>query len=355
MTRAVSVLIIGAGQAGLAAANALKTLGIEPLVIDRNARLGDSWRQRYRSLTLFTPRNLSALAGLAFSGDPDGYATGAEFADYLERYAGERGIAVTLGSALRDLSANASGGFVATLDSGESVEARAVILASGAFQIPHVPALARGFSGQTRQMTVADYRTPSDVPAGPVLVVGDGASGRDIAVDLVEGHQVALACGRPRRLLPERLLGASTWTWLRALGLMGASPNSPIGRIMRRADPFPNRQRDLDHLRGRGLDIRPRLSAVAGDIATFADGTSFRPASVVWALGYRDDFNWLNVPGAIAADGTPLHDGGRSPVPGIWYVGRPWQRNRASGLIMGASDDADIVARQVVASLQSRT
>lgn len=354
MTQSIQVLIIGAGQAGLAVANALKKRGIDLQIVDRNMRLGDSWRHRYRSLTLFTPRSLSALDGLSLSGDPEGYATGPEFADYLDRYARERNINVRLATTVRNLSIETTGGFVATLDVGDKLHAEAVILAAGAFQRPVVPAMGQHFSGAIRQLTVANYRTPTDVPPGAVLVVGDGASGRDIAADLAGSHAVTLACGRPRRLLPERILGITTWRWLRTLGLMGASADSPIGKIMRRADPFPNRQRDLDHLRGLGIDIRSRLTAIAGDVASFSDGTKLKPTTIVWCLGYRDDFGWLTVPGALSAEGLPLHQEGRSPIPGLWYVGRPWQRNRASGLVMGVSDDAAIIAEQTANWLKHR-
>jgi len=355
MTHSIQVLIIGAGQAGLAVANALKNLGIDSLVVDRNMRVGDSWRHRYRSLTLFTPRSLSALDDLSLSGDPEGYATGLEFADYLDRYAGERNINVRLATTVCDLSVKTTCGFVATLDADEKLHANAVIVAAGAFQRPVFPAMGRNFSGAIGQLTVASYQAPADVPPGAVLVVGDGASGRDIAADLAGSHEVTLACGRPRRLLPERILGIATWRWLRTLGLMGASADSPIGKFMRRADPFPNRQRGLDHLRGLGIDIRSRLTAIAGDVASFSDGTNLKPTTIVWCLGYRDDLGWLTIPGALGAEGQPLHKEGQSPIPGLWYVGRPWQRNRASGLVMGVSVDAAIIARQTANWLRQFT
>lgn len=348
---AVDVLVIGAGQAGLASARSLRQRGVSVRVIDAADRIGDRWRKRYKSLTLFTPREFSSLPGLAFGGDPAGYASGAEFADYLELYAETFALPVTSGVRVMRLTHEGES-FLAALSNGATVEASRVVVASGGFQLPVVPPIAAGLSADVRQFTAETYYQPADVGAGKaVLVVGDGASGRDIAADLSATHQVALACGRPRRLLPVKILGSSTWKWLKALGLLGAAANSPIGRFMRKVDPFPNRQRDLDDLRGLGVDIRPRAVSTLGQVVTFADGNAMERDTVIWALGYRDDTSWLAIDGAIGADGGFLHSAGRSPVDGLFFVGRPWQRNRASALIMGAGADAEIIARDIATSL----
>ena len=205
----VDVLVIGGGQAGLATAYWLERSGLSIRVIDAGERIGDRWRKRYSSLALFTPREFSSLPGLELSGDPGGYASAAEFGDYLERYAEKFGLPVTSGVRVVKLTKR-SDRFLADLSNGESVQARKVVIATGGFQTPVVPAMASGLSAEVRQFTAESYYEPSDVVAGrPVLVVGDGASGRDIAADLVATHRVVLACGRPRRLLPERFLASA--------------------------------------------------------------------------------------------------------------------------------------------------
>ncbi len=347
----LDVLIIGGGQAGLATAYWLKRFGLSVRVIDAAERIGDRWRERYKSLTLFTPREFSNLPGLPLAGDPAGYASAAEFGDYLERYADKFVLPVVSGVSVIRLS-KAAEVFIAELSNGAQIEAPRVVIATGGFQVPIVPPVANGLGGDVVQLTAETYHHPSDVAEGKaVLVIGDGASGRDIASDLALRHRVALACGRPRRLLPEKVFGVSTWKWLKALGLLAADANSPVGRFMRSADPFPNRQRDLEDLRRLGVEIKPRAVSTTGRSVGFADGSAMDVGTVIWALGYRDDTAWVDVPKATSAEGGFLHVAGRSPVDGVYFVGRPWQRNRASALIMGAGPDAERISRDVSVSL----
>lgn len=343
-------LVIGAGQAGLAVSRHLRRLGATVTTVDAAERVGDVWRQRYDSLTLFTPRRFSALPGLVLPGKPAGYATAGEFADYLEQFAAKFELPVMLGDGVVALT-SVDGGFAAELTSGRILIARAVILATGGFQLPVVPDIAARFDVTVQQLTAATYRRPGDIQGASVLVVGDGATGRDIAAELAGSHRATLATGKSRRLMPERVLGLSTWTWLKRLGLLAASAKSSVGRMMQRADPFPDRQRSLDALRHLGVSIAPRLISAAGRKAAFADGRAAEFDCVVWCVGYRDDSAWVRVADAVDASGRLLHTNGRSPVDGLYLVGRPWQRNRASALIMGADADAEVVALNVAERL----
>lgn len=337
------VLVIGGGQSGLAAGYYLKQAGIPYLILEKNARVGDTWRNRYTSLTLFTPRSLSMLPGLMPAGNRDSYPTRDEFADYLERYASIHGLLVRTSALLKRLTLNAAGQFEAYLGTGERLHPVSVVVTTGGFQTVSEPQ-SSSIDPDIQQLTATRYRDPSQVVPGRVLVVGDGASGRDIAAELSTTHKVLLATGKPRTLIPEFFLGKNVWWWFSKLGVLSAPAESWLGKRMRKADPFPDRDRSLPSLQTRGVEIMPRLVSFTGRAARFEGEQAIDIGSVIWAIGYRDDISWLQVPGATSARGEFLHYEGISPIPSIYYVGRPWQRNRASALISGAGPDAkDIV------------
>lgn len=343
------VLIIGAGQAGLAASHALRQRGVEHRVLDGHAEVGDSWRQRYAGLRLFTPRQFSSLPGMPMPGDAAGYPDRDEFADYLRDYAREQKLPVRGNAWVTRLGRDQQRRFVLTLDSGEQLLAQRVIVAAGGFQQAVIPAVGAGLGSSVLQFTPDTIGDGSALPSGTLLVVGDGASGRDLARRYAATHRVLLACGKPRRLLPERLLGRSIWWWLQRLGLMRASADSVIGRRMRRLDPFPNRQAALPDLQRLGVELLPRVRRADGRLVECADGQQHDIDAVIWAVGYRDALDWLQVPGALDEHGRVLHHSGLSPVPGLGWLGRPWQRNRASALVMGAGEDAEWLVERMFA------
>lgn len=334
------VLVIGAGQAGLAAGYHLARNGGRFVIAEREGRAGASWLRRYESLTLFTPRRLDELPGLLLKGDANGYPTRDEFAAYLDAYAKAFHLPIRYGFPITRLERFDGGRFLATGPGPELISARAVVVATGGFQVPVVPALSSGLEGSVVQLTPETYRNPGSIAQGPVLVVGDGASGRDIAAELSVLHTVLLSGGRRRRLLPERIFGVSIWTWLAATWLLRTPAESLLGRKMREADPFPNRGRSDRHLRDMGVVRRARLIGVHGNRALFMDGSSADVGTVIWCTGYRDEFGWLAIEEAKDTSGNVKHDKGHSPVAGLFYVGRPWQRNRASGLVLGVGEDA---------------
>ncbi|SJM33688.1 Uncharacterized oxidoreductase CzcO-like [Mesorhizobium delmotii] len=343
----MNVLVIGGGQAGLAAGYHLRNAGLTFLIVDAAARVGDSWRQRYASLTLFTPRQYSALPGLALGGNREQYPTRDEFADYLETYASTFSLPLRLGTRVVRLTRTGQCEFAALLDNGATIEASRVIIATGGFQVPLIPPISKGFGMAVKQLTADTYNAPSRVASGPVLVVGDGASGRDIAAELASFHPTMLATGKPRKLFPERILGKSVWWWLDLLGLLRAAPDSLIGRKMRKADAFPDRDRGIASLERLGVRMTPRLTEASGSVAIFQDGSTAEVSTVIWSVGYRDNSSWVQIPGATQG-GAFLHVEGRSPVPGLYFVGRSWQRNRASALVMGVGRDAEIIVSQIM-------
>jgi putative flavoprotein involved in K+ transport len=346
----LDVLVIGAGQAGLAIGYHLRRSGARFELVERNPWIGDSWRQRYDSLTLFTPRTYSHLPGLRLDGDQDGYPRRDEIADYLARYAAHFDIPVRLGTRVVTLERHGEG-FLASLDDGTTIDARSVVVATGAFQVPAVPKIASELSPAVRQLTPLSYRNPSSVPAGVVLVVGDGATGRQIALELAGSHRVVLATGKKRSLAPQRVLGRSIFWWLDHLGLLRITADSRLGRRLRARDTLPRRDLADRYLRGAGVDLVPRLTAFDQASANFSDGQTREVSSVVWAAGYRDDTTWLRIIDAVDASGSFVETRGASPVPDLFFVGRPWQMTQSSGLVTGVGADARDIVMQVVASL----
>src|SRR5215213_2358958 len=333
------VLIIGGGQAGLAMGSRLKETSFRYRIVERHPRVGDSWRNRYASLVLFTPRAYSALPGLAVPGDPEGFPTKDEMADYLEAYAERFELPVAPGTGIRRLE-RTEGGFRATTEAGEPIDSRAVVLATGAFQRPAIPPVSKGLSDEVTQLAPEDYRTPGQLVAGRVLVVGDGATGRQIALELTDNHEVLLAAGRHRRVSPDRILGKSVFWWMDKLAILRASRESPIGRYLRKADPFPGKHLELDKLQQRGVDVGGRVVQAEGKRVTLADGKVAEVDAVVWATGYRDDTDWVAIPEVNDAQGIFMHYRGVSPLPYLCFVGRSWQWTRGSALFAGVGQDA---------------
>jgi putative flavoprotein involved in K+ transport len=181
-----------------------------------------------------------------------------------------------------------------------------------------------------------------------VLIVGDGATGRQIAAELAATHRVLLATGRPRKVSPDRVAGRSVFWWLDRLGLLRAPRDSLRGRLLRERDPFPGRHLELGRLGLAGVAIKPRVASLDEDRVTFADGSDERIAVVVWATGYRDDTSWLAVDGSLDERGRVIESEGISPIEGLYHVGRNWQRNRGSALLLGVGEDARLIVERIV-------
>jgi putative flavoprotein involved in K+ transport len=212
------VIVVGAGQAGLALGYFLARQGRRFVILEAADAVGAAWRSRWDSLLLFTPRRYDSLPGLAFPGDPDGYPTRDEVIAYLEQYATTFELPIELNAPVRSLSKDGDC-FIVGLD-GKRIEADEVVVATGPFQVPRVPALAGRLSSDVFQTHGTGYRRPSDVPEGTVLVVGGGNTGFQIAKELSATHQVHVAISSRQTPLPQRLLGRALFWWLTKTGLI---------------------------------------------------------------------------------------------------------------------------------------
>ncbi|HEX7116127.1 MAG TPA: NAD(P)/FAD-dependent oxidoreductase [Steroidobacter sp.] len=350
-SQATDVLIVGGGQAGLATAKTLAERGLACVVQERHPRIGDSWRRRFDSLVLFTPRRISALPGLAHEGDPRGYPDKDEMGDYLERYAARFSLPVVTGNGVARLVREQEH-FRAELDDGGVIFSRAVVIATGPFQRPRIPGFAARLAPHVLQLDAASYRNAGQISGRCVLIVGDGATGRQISLELAPHYNVILATGRRRNFGFQRMFGVDTTELALRLGLLTANKASVAGRLVRALDLTPGLHLQLRALRRAGIEVMRRCIDAEGQQVTFADGSQRDIDAVIFATGYEDDATWVDIPGATEGNRFLEHRG-ISPVPGLYYVGRDWQTSRASGLICGVAYDAESISAHLSKGLAS--
>jgi putative flavoprotein involved in K+ transport len=349
----LDVAVIGAGQAGLAIGHFLARAGRRFMILEAGESVATGWRDRWDSLVLFTPRRYDALPGIPFPGDPDGYPGRDEVVAYLEQYARTFELPIRFRSRVRSLTANDHGGFVLELDDASRVEADQVVVATGPFHVPNMPALAGELAPELFQAHSASYRTPSAVPAGTVLVVGGGNTGFQIAEELAATHTVHLAIGSRQTPLPQRLLGRDLFWWLTRLGLLDKSVDSRLGRRAQNRDTLiGSSPRQLQ--RRFGVGLKPRVVGASGRTVRFADGSELDVDAVIWATGYRPDHSWIDVD-VTDRDGRLRHRRGVTDIPRLYFLGLSWQHTRGSALLGWVKDDAEFIAARIETAARSST
>ncbi len=339
----LDVIVIGAGQAGLAVAWRLSQRRLRFVVLEAAGRLGNSWRTRWDSLRLFSPAQYDGLPGMAFPAPADTYPGKEAVADFLRDYATAFDLPVQLGKRVTTLSR--IGNQFEVHAGGEVLRAQQVVVATGPFQVPFIPQAARSFGSSVTQIHSADYQNPQSLPPGPVLVIGAGNSGLQIAEELAATRQVDLAIGEKTPMSPQRVLGRDLFWWLTHLGFMRVNTSTRLGRRVQARGEFVIGS-NLRRLRRAGVRLRPRLVNVREQTARFADDSSLEIGVVIWATGYRSDYSWIAVPG-VAADGGVVHRRGVTAVPGLYFLGLPWQYTRGSALLGFVADDAAYLADQI--------
>jgi putative flavoprotein involved in K+ transport len=240
---------------------------------------------------------------------------------------------------------------IAQSESGTIIACKAVVVATGGFQRPRTPRFVASLADQIALLDALTYRSPATLSAQRVVVVGDGATGRQIALELVQSREVVLATGRYRFFGPQRTLGVDTTTLALRAGLLTVDKTTAGARLMRSLDPTPGLHLRSSALRRAGVVLAPHCVGADGDHLRFADGSRRQCDAVVSAAGYRDDTAWIDIEGAADAERF-VEDYGVAPVPGVYYVGREWQSSRASGLICGVHRDARMIAAHVAAYLK---
>jgi putative flavoprotein involved in K+ transport len=374
---------------------------IEHVVLERG-EVANTWKtERWESLRLLTPNWLTRLPGLAYDGeDPDGFMAVDELVAFLERYAEHVDAPVRTGTTVTAVSASDDGGYVVETDAGRW-ETEAVVLASGAFNRPHVPAIATALPLELDQLTPLGYKHPDQLAPGRVLVVGASATGLQLADELLRsGREVTVSVGEHVRM-PRTYRGRDIMWWLNEIGRLDERYDEVDDLIRARHVPSPQlvgtperADLDLNALTDRGAELVGRLGAVNDGKAAFAgalrnvcnladlkckrllatidrhagldEGPRPEPTrvddprvlvdlgefdTVLWATGFRADYSWLDLP-VLDRKGEVRHDGGVvRDAPGLYRMGLNFLRRRKSSFIHGAEDDARELVEHLVGHL----
>jgi putative flavoprotein involved in K+ transport len=336
--RLLDVVIVGAGQAGLAMAWQLAQRKLRFVVLEAAPELGRVWRSRWDSLKLFTPAQYDGLPGMPFPAPADTYPTKDPVADYLQAYAEAFNLPVRLNARVTQLGQTAQGFEVRTAD--ETFRARQVVVATGPFQVPFVPPPARRLDTSVTQLHSSQYRNPHALPAGPVLVVGGGNSGFQIAEELAATRQVDLSVGTKYPMLPQRLGGRDLFWWLTRLRLMRVSGDSRLGRRVQARGEFVIGTNPRN-LKRAGVRFRSRLDDADARTVRFADGSTL-------------DSSWIELPGVVP-DGRVVHRRGVTDIVGLYFLGLSWQHTRGSALLGFVNDDAAYLADRIAAHQHAKT
>jgi putative flavoprotein involved in K+ transport len=351
MSESREVIVVGGGQAGLAIGYLLARQGRDFTILEAADTPAAAWRERWDSLRLFTPVRYDSLPGRAFPGDPDTYPGRDDVVAYLSDYARDFELPVELNSRVSAVRAATTGYFVELDD--RTYEADQVVIATGPFQIPRVPEIAERLDPGITQFHSSKYRKPQDVQAGPVLVVGGGNTGYQIAEELARTHTVHLSIGARQMPLPQRILGRDLFRYLEATGLMGKTVESRIGQRLQRGETLVGSSPRAARRR-HGIELRGRTDDVSGSEVRFSDGGRLTPGTVIWATGFELDHSFVQLP-VFDTDGRLVHQRGVTASPGLYFLGLPWQHTRGSALLGWVKDDAQYIADQIAARASTGT
>jgi putative flavoprotein involved in K+ transport len=350
----VETIIIGAGQAGLSVGYHLSRLGMPFLILEANGRIGDSWRKRWDSLRLFTPAQFDGLAGMPFPAPAHAFPTKDEMADYLESYAAKFKLPVRAGVKVDRLSKR---GDKFIVDAGDHrFEANSVVIAMANFQSPRVPSFASGINAAIVQLHSSEYRNPSQLREGGVLIAGAGNSGAEIAIEVARSHRTWMS-GRQTGQVPFRIDSLVARMILapflfRVVFHRILTIKTPMGRKARPkalAGGAPLiRVKDKD-LTQAGIQRSTRVVGVRNGLPLLEDGQTLDVTNVIWCTGFHPGFSWIDLP-IFAESGGPVHDGGVvTSEPGLYFVGLHFLYAFSSTMIHGVSRDAERIAATIAA------
>lgn len=382
------IVVIGGGQAGLAMSAVLREHGREHVVLERR-RVGERWRtERWESLRFQFPNWALELPGYSYSGeDPDGFAHWREVLRVIEQYAASTHAPVREHTEVAGLRAD-EGGFVLAVPDG-TIHARRVVVATGPFQRPRIPRFSEGVAPTVLQTDPTCYRGPDDLPDGAVLVVGSGASGCQIADELLRAGRIVFISVSRHRGVPRRFRGKDVTWWLERMGRfdqtidrfpgrqwppsvvvtgvnggydvnvrqLAADGIRVLGRVLGARDGRLMVARGANDVLGKADEAFAGFLAAARELAGaspdcgLAEEETTAPAAqtiaaIVWATGYDYDYGWLHA-SVLDVQGRPVQQRGVTPVPGLYFLGLHWMHAFKSGLLSGVGRDAEYLAEHM--------
>lgn len=354
----LDAVVIGGGQAGLATGYHLAQYGFRFVILDAHDRIGDSWRNRWDSLRLFSPTRYNNLPGkrLRTAGS---FPTKDELADYFEQYATDMDLPVRTATRARHVyrSHDGNGAYCVETDA-QRFEADHVVIATGGYQDPKVPAFASALDPGIVQIHSHDYRNPSQLQHGDVLVVGASNSGAEIAIEAARDHSTILA-GRDPGQIPfriERPIAKVVFPvlWFTANHIL--TVNTPMGRKMKpqvRSHGGPLVRIKRSDVEAAGVERTPaRVTGVQDGMSVLDDGRVLDVRNIIWCTGFHSDYSWIEGL-SLGEDGYPEQDRGIvSSMPGLYFVGLKVQYSFASMLVGGAGRDAKQVVDRIAASVR---
>ena len=354
----LGTVVIGGSQAGLAVGYFLKKRGLPFVILDENARIGHAWRKRWDSLRLFTPGRYNGLPGMPFPLSPWAYPTKDETADYLEAYA--RAFELPVRTGVRVDRVAKTGDRFEVRCGRHTLFAENVVVATGAFNNPRVPSFAGDLNKSIVQLHSKEYRNPSQIQKGGVLVVGAGNSGAEIAIELAPHHQTWLSgpdTGQEPARAGSRLDHLLTpMMWFVATRL---TVKTALGRKLRDHFVDPPRGIPLGRVRRKefapaGIERVPRMTGVKNGYPILENGRALEVSNVIWCTGYAPDYDWVDL-SLPTHNGVPIHDRGVVECcPGLYFIGLLFLYSLSSALVGGVGRDAEHIVDHIVSTRLAR-
>ncbi|MBV5123661.1 NAD(P)/FAD-dependent oxidoreductase [Bacillus halotolerans] len=338
-------IVIGAGQAGISIGYYLKQSDQKFIILDKSNEVGESWKDRYDSLVLFTSRMYSSLPGMHLEGEKHSFPSKNEIVAYLKKYVDRFEMPIQLRTEVISVLKLKNHFLIKT--NGEEYQTKNLVIASGPFHTPNIPSISKDLSGNINQLHSSQYKNSKQLVHGNVLVVGGGNSGAQIAVELSKERVTYLACSNKPVYFPLLIGKRSIFWWFDKLGVLHASHTSILGKfIQKKGDPIFGYE--LKHAtKQREIILKTRVIAGKQNEVIFKDSSSLEVNNIIWATGFRNPLHWINIKGVLDKEGRIIHYRGVSPVEGLYFIGLPWQYRRGSALLQGVGNDAEYIVKQI--------